>query len=110
MIIKSLIMIKGSLQSKIQSQVELRKILKYNPTQIYLFGFVAAGWVVILVGGLFIMPLLQSDGSGQQDKIGTRILTLMFNVLLSVVLIKVSYRQKNVHYHVDAVGNILIAK
>lgn len=59
MIFKSIYMIKQSLNHQLESQVELRKILKYNPTQLYLFGVVALLWILFLIIGLTLGPTIQ---------------------------------------------------
>ena len=105
-------MIKQSLNHQLESQVELRKILKYNPTQLYLFGFVAVLWILFMIVGLTVGTTQSLDGSSQA--LGLRrlvfsILTLLNTSLITLVLGKLSVRVKNIYWEIDSSGNILIA-
>jgi len=46
---------------------------------------------------------------GGVERIAPRILTLITAVVLSVVLVKISIRQKHVLWNIDSTGKILIA-
>lgn len=110
MALKSIYMIRQSLNHQLDSQVQLRKILKYNPTQIYLFGFVCLMWIGLLIVSFVIGPTtLSQKVNREQAKIPPRFITSLTSALISFVLAKVSVRQRHVHWEMDSTGNILIA-
>lgn len=112
LVLKSIYMIRQSVNHQLASQVQLRKILKYNPLQLYLFGFICLLWIGTLVFTLVFGIRKRLNGitvEGGVERIAPRILTLITAVVLSVVLVKISIRQKHVLWNIDSTGKILIA-
>jgi hypothetical protein len=111
MFLKSSYMIRKSIEEQRLSQIELRKGLEVNNSQLYFFSGVSVLIVIVLCYSFYLQKeRFDSTLYGFLDNVVIGGSRMIVNLMLCYLFVKISLKRTNVIYQIDSLGNIFIVK